>query len=203
MSIPIHDAWRRSRLASVAVAGLAGIVAVLACTPVVAVADTESAPILVEDDTSCPAAGSCEDPSCSEPARYSIDAEIVVDLENGGRLWQRGDAKDLDHAQATAYCASLSLGGVTGWRLPDGAESGSIVLRAGGLKGCGVKGYCTPAIDQAAFPDTEVDLYWTSQPYEPGMHFSRSFCDGRSTPYKELDSALHAVRCVHDPLPPA
>lgn len=149
----------------------------------------------------CSVDGACEDPTCTEALRYSVDDEIAADLSNGRRLWQRGDAADLDYAQATAHCAGLSLGGLTGWRLPDGAESGSIVLRAGGLKGCGTPAYCAPAIDQAVFPGTEVDLYWTSLEYMPGMHFARSFCDGRSTPYKEDDAALHDVRCVHDPVP--
>ncbi len=148
----------------------------------------------------CSVDDACEDPTCTEALRYSVDEEIAADLNNGRRLWQRGDAPNLDHGQATAYCAGLDLGGLTGWRLPDGAESGSIVFRAGGLKGCGTPEYCAPAIDQAVFPDTKVDLYWTSLEYMPGTHFARSFCDGRSTPYKEDDAALHDVRCVHDPL---
>jgi hypothetical protein len=157
--------------------------------------------VCVNQLTDCAAEGSCQDATCTEKGRYSVDELIAVDLANDRLVWQRAHAVDLDFAQATEYCASLELDGITGWRLPDGAESRSIVFRSGGLQGCPTPEYCAPAIDQAVFPDTAVDLYWISQPYTSGMHFSRSFCDGRSTPYKEDDSALHYVRCVHDPLP--
>lgn len=148
----------------------------------------------------CIAKGTCADPMCTEPGRYRVEGEVVVDLKNDQRLWQRNFATGLNYAEATTFCAGLKLRGISGWRLPNGAESGSIVLRAGGLKGCGVPGYCTPAIDQQAFPDTAVDLYWISQPYDDGMHLTRNYCDGRSTPYQEEDESPHYVRCVHDPI---
>ena len=90
--------------------------------------------------------------------------------------------------------------GIAGWRLPSGAELHSIVLNAGGLQGCSPP-YCAPATDQAVFGGTLVDEYWTSDPYMADSHFCVSFCDGRSTPYKELDTSTHLVRCMHDPLP--
>ena len=109
--------------------------------------------------TDCSAAGVCEDPTCTEPHRYSVDEEIAADLSHGRRLWQRDDASDLDYAQAAAHCASLDLGGLTGGRLPDGGESGAIVYRACGPQGCGAPGSCTPAIDQAVIPRPHADLY--------------------------------------------
>lgn len=195
MRIAPSRAARRPSSGVALAAGVALSYALPACMPIVDGLDVSGA--------DCSVDGACADPTCTEPDRYRVDEEVAFDLAHGRRLWQRGDALNLDYAQAVAHCASLELDGITGWRLPDGAESGSIVLRAGGLKGCGAPGYCTPAIDQAVFPGTAADLYWTSQAYMPAMHLSRSFCDGRSTPYADDDAALHHVRCVHDPAPVA
>ena len=200
---------------TVRAAGIAGLCMAAACSPVSGESEETTDGHAVEDPVKTPSpivrngsswiddcalTGTCPDPMCKEPGRYLVEGDIVIDLENERRMWQRDYASDLDFAQAAAYCEGLELGGLTGWRLPDGAESGSIVLHAGGLKGCGAPEYCTPAIDQFAFPGTEVDLYWISLSYDDGTHLARSFCDGRSTPYQEEDSALHYVRCVRDAL---
>jgi len=151
--------------------------------------------------TDCSIEGSCVDPTCTEQGRYSVDELVAADLQNGRRLWQRDYAANLTYGQATEYCATLTIRGITGWRLPNGEESRSIVYRSAGLKGCGAPQFCAPAIDQAVFPETASDLYWTTEVYDSGMHLCRNFCDGRSTPYPEDNDSPHYVRCVHDPLP--
>ncbi len=86
-------------------------------------------------------------------------------------------------------------------RLPSQEELASLLLKPGGLKGCGNPDYCDLAIDQAAFLDTQSDLYWTSKPYVDNDFFSESFCDGRVGNYKLEDTDLAYVQCVHDALP--
>ncbi len=170
------------------------------CGSVCGLTRTCAASSCTDSFTSCAGVGTCTDPACEEPTRYSVNAELAVDITNGRRLWQRFSKGPLDYVQATDYCANATFGGVSGWRIPDGKELGSIVFNAGGLMGCGA-GYCNPATDQAVFNDTTADEYWTMDPYMLDSHYCVSFCDGRYSPYKELDTSLHLVRCVHDPLP--
>lgn len=155
-----------------------------------------------ENQLSCVNSGTCAQAFCNDLGHYSVTPEIVVDLKTNRTLWQRhAYPKTLDYAGATSYCAGLALEGVTkGWRVPTSAELGAITYKAGGLNGCPAN-YCNPAIDQAAFLDTVVDEYWTSSAYMPGINYCVSFCDGRSSPWKEDVTSLHYVRCMHDPLP--
>lgn len=165
-----------------------------------ALAQTCSASACADNFTDCATVGTCADAACNEPMRYSVDVDFVVDLPASRTLWQRYTKGPLDYTMASDYCASLTLAGVTGWRLPTGPELGGIVFNAGGLQGCGGT-YCNPAIDQSVFSDTVSDEYWTSDVYMPGLHYCVSFCDGRKTPYKEDDASAHYLRCVHDPVP--
>jgi hypothetical protein len=58
-------------------------------------------------------------------------------------------------AEAKAYCAALTLGGVTGWRLPARHELRTIVDFT----------RTDPSIDPTAFPNTPAGYFWTSSPY--------------------------------------
>jgi hypothetical protein len=154
-----------------------------------------------ENQVSCVITGTCAQAFCNDLGHYSVTQEIVVDLQKNRILWQRNaPANTMDFATATTYCDKLALEGISGWRVPSSAELGSITYKAGGLQGC-PSNYCSPSIDQAAFLGTVSDEYWTSSVYMPGIDFCVSFCDGRSTPYKEDVTSLHYVRCVHDPVP--
>jgi hypothetical protein len=83
-------------------------------------------------------------------------------------------------AEAKAYCASLSLGGVSGWRLPAVMELRTIVDLT----------RTSPSIDVAAFPGTPSEHFWTSSPYA----WDVDFVDGYSY---SLDVGFHyRVRCV-------
>ena len=95
----------------------------------------------------------------------SSDSLSVTDTITG-LVWQRDGSSTrtgctgvsnltCTWAEAKAYCASLSLGGLTGWRLPGRTELYTIVdfTRFG------------PAIDQTAFPNTPPDNFWTSSPW--------------------------------------
>jgi hypothetical protein len=55
-------------------------------------------------------------------------------------------------AEAKTYCATLALGGVSGWRLPARMELRTIVDFT----------KYWPSIDPTAFPNTPADWFWTS-----------------------------------------
>jgi len=83
----------------------------------------------------------------------SADGLTVTDTITG-LVWQR-DGSGLPWAEAQAYCASLTLGSLSGWRLPARMELMTILDLAMGSSGM--------AIDPTAFPNT-FDLFWTSSP---------------------------------------
>lgn len=148
----------------------------------------------------CANSGTCVDATCNERGRYLAIGGVVVDLARERRLWQRGFGAQRNFAAAEAYCASLVIHGLPGWRLPTDAEMGTIVLRPL-LLGFSPDA-CVPSLDQAAFsfPDPTGSLwFWTSTGGGPLLRYVRNFSDGRS-PRADEDDAEVWVRCVHDPL---
>jgi hypothetical protein len=130
--------------------------------------------------------------------QYAVTADglTVVDKITG-LIWQRdglglrggcsGDGNlTCNWAEAQAYCAGLSLGGLSGWRLPAVMELRTIVDYT----------RVSPAIDQRAFPSTPSEWYWTSSPsagssgYAWYVYFDSgySLCNGVGNYYR--------VRCV-------
>jgi hypothetical protein len=89
-------------------------------------------------------------------------------------------------AEATAYCAGLTLGGLTGWRLPARGEMLTIVDLT----------KVSPAIDQTAFPSSSSTFFWTSSPYAgpSGSAWYVSFVNGFSSVYTVGSDG--GVRCV-------
>lgn len=118
--------------------------------------------------------------------RYTVSADTIFDTK-ANLTWQRSAPTGL-YAQpnAAAYCQSLSLGGITGWRLPTIKELQSIVdIRA-----------LSPAIDTTAFPGTASKPYWSSSPYAGNASYAWvvDFNDGYTT---NLNIAFsYRVRCV-------
>jgi hypothetical protein len=91
---------------------------------------------------------------------------LTVTDETTGLVWQRdgsgtragcsgGRNLTCTWAEAKAYCASLTLAGVSGWRLPAVIELSTIVDFT----------RTSPAIDPTAFPTTPSEWFWTSSPY--------------------------------------
>ena len=89
-----------------------------------------------------------------EPTPDTGKAPYVHDTHTG-LIWSRtcainGEAKRMDHAAAVKQAAELG----EGWRLPTRTELLTLVDDT----------THEPAIDKAAFPDTESSYYWTSTP---------------------------------------
>lgn len=136
-------------------------------------------------------------PTCSDAeGRYKVIDEFVVDHANGARVWQRFVPEPLfTRDEAAAYCARVTLGRHTVWRLPTAQELMSIELHPAGL--IGGPSTCVPAIDQTAFPDTPAADFWTSTVRAAGDAMFVGFDDGRDH-FSTLETELN-VRCVTDP----
>jgi hypothetical protein len=145
--------------------------------------------------SSVPQAATDVDPLCVEPGRYRAQPEVVIDLHNDDRMWQRRVSERLPHAEAQRYCADLVLDGVRGFRLPTPDELSSLRYKPGGLFG-GHRHYCVPSIDQAAFPETPAAEFWTSRVNPDGTAWYVGFDDGRS--HRDDASDPLWVRCVRD-----
>jgi hypothetical protein len=127
----------------------------------------------------------------STQASYTVMSGYVID--NVTKLWWQQPidmptstcASGCTQAQATAYCASLSLAGHTDWRLPTRIELVSIVDYT----------VWDPAINAAAFPGTPIAYFWTASPYVPiGVpSWCVNFQDG-TTDYCFTTSRVRCVR---------
>ena len=91
-------------------------------------------------------------------------------------------------AEAQAYCGALSLGGLSGWRLPSYKELNSILDYTVASPG--------PTINQTAFPGTPSESFWTSSPYpyRSGNAWAVFFGDGNLN--WSVVTLNKRVRCV-------
>jgi hypothetical protein len=161
------------------------------------------APAMGDGRAPCVSAPECLpgicDPLCVEVGRYRVTEEVVDDTGIDHRLWQRRAVVSLPWDEAVLYCQHLTLDGLGGWRLPSPAELANIRYKPGGLfGGMGHRHYCVPSIDQAAFPETPADPFWTSRRMADDTAWYVDFADGRS--HRDTRSEGHWVRCTHDPL---
>jgi hypothetical protein len=164
----------------------------------------------------CPADAICcdgSDPRCDGVRLPSGDGtnpgEFVVSTDDltvadtiTSLVWQRdgssvragctggGDGRYCTWDEAQAYCASLVLGGLSGWRLPAWMELLSTDFTSDGS-----------TIDQPAFPHTPGGAFWTSTPYTGS--YDVPFCCGYLqfnvySGYTEFSTTARTlmVRCV-------
>jgi len=91
-------------------------------------------------------------------------------------------------SEAQAYCAGLSLGGLSGWRLPAVKELSTIVDLTRD----------TPSIDQFAFPNTPSYWFWTSSPHASPRGSAASWVDfgGGACQYTSWVELSFWTRCV-------
>jgi len=139
----------------------------------------------------CPAPGQ---PFCGQdaqyttnPMSYTVNGDGTVTDNVTGLMWQREDDNVArTWANAITYCEGLTLAGHADWRLPDEYELQSIMDY----------GRYNPAIDTAAFPETNSSYYWSSSTYAgyPDGAWDLYFTSG----YVGYDDKTYTgyVRCV-------
>jgi hypothetical protein len=120
------------------------------------------------------------------PASYTASADVVVDNVTGLQ-WQRVlSDSSVTWQVATDYCADLTLGGYSDWRLPTLIELYSLVDFTAS----------SPSIDVVTFPGTPAENFWTSTPLggDPTQDFTINF----GTPYTNVKPVTETVfvRCV-------
>jgi len=126
------------------------------------------------------------DPVAHTGTRYTVNTDTVVDKFTG-LTWQRNPATtQRDFTGAKTYCQNVSLGGVTGWRLPSRNELLTVVDVTVG----------TVAVDTTVFgiPAT-VNYFWSASidPISSNPWFI-AFREGGVTFADPIAAA--GVRCV-------
>jgi hypothetical protein len=122
------------------------------------------------------------------PANYAAGVTLVVDTVTQLRWERTVSSSSYTQADAQTYCAGLTLGGQTGWRLPSVLELVSITDDSRSL----------PAIDPVAFPSTPSEDFWTSSPLASAPSVAAWMVNfGGGAPSQSYDlSEMHRVRCV-------
>jgi Protein of unknown function (DUF1566) len=119
--------------------------------------------------------------------RYTVGAGTVYDNKTKLTWQQVVPSTPSAWTSAKASCPGLgaTLGG-TGWRLPTVNELLSIVDYSVGQ----------PSIDQAAFPSTPSDYFWSASPAvgDPASAWAVTFTTGGAS--KQASSTPYYVRCV-------
>lgn len=116
---------------------------------------------------------------------FAIEGDTVRDVRTG-LLWQRAvPAEAYTWGNANTYCQSLSLAGLTGWRLPTVKELRSLV---------DIRTY-RPAADQTVFPNTGRFRYWTSTGALGGYMWAVDFDYGAISKRGPTEPYIR-VRCV-------
>jgi len=120
------------------------------------------------------------------PDRYMINSSqgLVTDLRTGLTWQQPISATQYTWNAANTYCRGLSLGGMTGFRIPNLKELMTIVDPT----------RVSPAIDPKGFPTTPLESFWTASNRSPLGTASVSFDTG-GTSYFPVSNRLR-VRCV-------
>jgi hypothetical protein len=116
-----------------------------------------------------------------------------------GLYWQRyASTTPVLYAGAFTACSTLTLDGVTTWRVPSYKELLTIVDEVPHEEYEGGQ-LVLKAIDSHAFPGTSTtSAYYSSSlmPSSPGSAFAVSFHTGQALPQDVATTAY--VRCVHD-----
>ena len=151
-----------------------------------------------------PDTGQSEDYSTifGEDSDYSINLPSFSDNDDGtitdnntGLLWQKDD-DDVQKNWETAitYCTDLTLGGYSGWRLPNVQELQSIVDYGINYSGN------IPVVNGTYFPNTKSALYWSSTvgAFNTERSWHVSFTSGQVD--RSDKSQVRYVRCVQGDL---
>jgi hypothetical protein len=121
------------------------------------------------------------------PPSYKDNGDGTVTDMNTGIMWQQApDGLDRTHAAAASFCASLSLGGHSDWRLPGVKELQSIVDFDA----------ASPAVDAAYFPGIGSYSYWASTTSAQNVadSWSVEFLTGQADAYGGYSFKARCVR---------
>jgi hypothetical protein len=119
-------------------------------------------------------------------APFTYNGNGTVTDSKTGLMWQQGEPGYMAWDSALSYCEGLSLGGHSGWRLPNIKELESLTDDT----------RWNPAIDTAFFPNAYASGYWSSTTCAnyPGSAWGVGFFYG-FVGY-DLKSDYYYVRCV-------
>jgi hypothetical protein len=118
--------------------------------------------------------------------RYMINSSqgLVTDLRTG-LIWQHpANTSQYTSDQANTYCKGLTVGGMTGFRVPTLKELMTLVDPT----------RVSPAIDAKAFPNTPSEWFWTASNRAALGTATVSFDTGGSGFFAATDRLR--VRCV-------
>jgi hypothetical protein len=87
------------------------------------------------------------------PPIFVLNGDGTVTDTVTGLQWQQTDGGEMTFENAEIFCANLSLGGYTDWRLPTAQEAYSILNQ----------GKSNPALDMVFFTNTAAEYWWTSE----------------------------------------
>ena len=136
---------------------------------------------------------------CYPNSRYTVLSGGMVQDTLTGLVWQQDGSgtragcsgsvnPTCTWAEAKAYCAGLTLGGLSGWHLPTYKELSSIVDFTVTSPG--------PAINQTAFPNTPATTFWTSSPYAGSFGSAWLVYFDLGTSFNSVVGGYGWVRCV-------
>jgi Protein of unknown function (DUF1566) len=132
--------------------------------------------------------------AASSPAvsavRYMIANDTVYDTKTKLTWQQTAPSGTYAWADARSYCASLTLNGAGGWRLPTAKELLTIA---------DVTKSTSPAIDCSAFPGARANISWSATSFAgftPSTPFAWAVRFDSANPVTFDVSSLNSVRCV-------
>lgn len=140
-----------------------------------------------------PDTGDADEPSCN-PRSYTDLGNGIVRDNVTGLMWQQATAPGITDGahtwqEAADYCAALTLGDYTDWRLPTLPELTTLVDN--GIASPG------PTIDTMYFPDAAASAYWSATANATGTAYAWFVkFDYGTVSYGSKTGAAYYVRAV-------
>jgi hypothetical protein len=131
----------------------------------------------------CVASGSVKPPPGE---RYQPKQETVRDRRTGLTFQRRPAPGRFTHEAAERYCTELELDDASDWRLPAMQELETLVDER----------VRSPAIDEAAFPDTDAVPFWSGSAWAGSAELAWYVSFDYGAALYDLRTTENAVRCV-------
>ncbi|MEI6806062.1 MAG: DUF1566 domain-containing protein, partial [Myxococcaceae bacterium] len=125
----------------------------------------------------------------NQAGRYNVSNGIVIDTLTGIQWQQTASSIAMNWTDAATYCANQTTGGLSGWRLPNIMELGTLMDYTSST---------TPYLNGTVFPGTPASSFWSSTP-EIGNGGGNSW-DFQLGNYGKLEwdttATTNMIRCV-------